>query len=573
MTTMANTLYYGDNLHVLREHVKSGSVDLIYLDPPFNSNANYNILFKSPEGANSDAQIEAFEDTWHWNDTAEAAFDEVMRSGNTAAFELLRAMRGFLGDNDMMAYLAMMAVRLIELHRVLKPTGSLYLHCDPTASHYLKLLLDGVFGVDNYRNEIIWRRTNAHNKLSRQFGPIHDTILFYTKSTHFTFQPGRSPYAKSYISQSFPSSDERGRYQSNVLTGAGTRTGDSGKPWRGYDPTTKGRQWAIPQKLAAEIPSGLCLTYILDALYEKGLILLPKGDGSLPRYKQYLSSSDGTLYQDIWAYQPGTRGILEGTQAGIDEDVKWLDSGEEKLPYPTQKPVGLLERIIAASSQEGDVVLDPFCGCGTAVHAAQKLGRQWLGIDVTHLAISLIEKRMKDAFANVPGGIAFTVEGRPQDLAAARDLAERDKYQCQWWAVSLVDALPYGGRKKGADGGIDGIIYFKPDGKSTEKALVSVKGGKNVSVTMIRDLHSAMERENAPFGVFITLAEPSQPMLREAAAVGVWENEYTARKHPRLQILSLAELMAGRRPDIPWVDASVLKAARREDTSQQGKLL
>ena len=251
-------------------------------------------------------------------------------------------------------------------------------------------------------------------------------------------------------------------------------------------------------------------------------------------------------------------------------DISPLNSqAQERLGYPTQKPLALLERIIAASSNEGDVVLDPFCGCGTAVHAAQKLGRQWLGIDVTHLAISLIEKRMKDAFP----GIAFHVEGRPQDLAAALDLAERDKYQFQWWAVSLVDALPFGGKKKGADGGIDGLIYFKPDGKRTEKAIVSVKGGKNVSVTMIRDLHSAMEREKAPMGVFICAGEPTGPMKTEAAAVGLFESEATGKKYPRLQILSLADLFAGKRPDIPWVDGSVMKSAKREDMSNQGRLL
>ena len=289
----------------------------------------------------------------------------------------------------------------------------------------------------------------------------------------------------------------------------------------------------------------------MERLISEGRIIQPSA-GSVPRYKRYLDEMPGVPLGDDW------------------DDIRPLNSqAQERLGYPTQKPLALLERIIAASSNEGDIVLDPFCGCGTAVHAAQKLGRQWLGIDVTHLAISLIEKRMKDAFP----GIAFTVEGRPQDLASARDLADRDKYQFQWWAVSLVDALPFGGKKKGADGGIDGFIYFKPDGKRTEKALVSVKGGQHVDVKMIRDLHSAMEREKAPIGVFICAAESTGPMRREAAAVGQFTAEATGKSYPRLQILTLADLFAGRRPDIPWVDGTVLKSAKREDTSQQGTLL
>jgi len=243
---MTNKLYFGDNLHVLREHIAPESVDLVYLDPPFNSNANYNILFKSPEGADSDAQIEAFEDTWHWNDNAEKAFDDVMRSGNSDAFELLRAMRAFLGDNDMMAYLAMMAVRLIELHRVLKPTGSLYLHCDPTASHYLKLLLDGVFGPKSFQSEVVWKRTSAHSGATR-YGPIHDIILFYTKSGKYVWNEQLTPYDQVYIDAFFTHTDEEGRrWRRTDLTGPGTRKGDSGKPWRHYDPTESGRHWQPP---------------------------------------------------------------------------------------------------------------------------------------------------------------------------------------------------------------------------------------------------------------------------------------------------------------------------------------
>jgi site-specific DNA-methyltransferase (adenine-specific) len=290
----------------------------------------------------------------------------------------------------------------------------------------------------------------------------------------------------------------------------------------------------------------------LDALYEHGFIRFPeKRDGSqgVPEFKFYVP--DGQPVQDVIT------------------DIPPINSqAQERLGYPTQKPLALLERIILASSNEGDIVLDPFCGCGTAVHAAQKLGRQWIGIDVTHLAISLIEKRLRDAFP----GIEFEVHGTPKDLGSAEDLARRDKYQFQWWAVSMVDALPFGGKKKGADGGIDGIIYFKPDGKRTEKALVSVKGGGNVSVNMIRDLHSAMEREKAPMGVFITAALPTKPMETEAAAVGRFEDEW-GRTYPKLQIITLAELFQGRKPDIPFVDPASVKRAKREDTSQQGSLL
>jgi site-specific DNA-methyltransferase (adenine-specific) len=481
---MTNRLFYADNLVVLREHVADASIDLVYLDPPFNSNASYNLLFKSPTGRAADSQIEAFEDTWHWNNAAEDAFEQVMRSGQTRAFDLLRAMRTFLGENDMMAYLSMMAIRLIELHRVMKPSASLHLHCDPTASHYLKLLLDGVFGKANFRNEIVW----CYRKWSvaqGQFVRNHDTILFYSR--------------------------KQGAQTFNTLFGEpspGTM-----KRWGGR------RQQAV--------------------------------------------------------FEHGVR-----KAAATDEDAKspladWWEisilnpNSKERLGYPTQKPLALLERIIAASTNEGEVVLDPFCGCGTAVHAAEKLRRRWIGIDITHLAISAIERRMKDAFPDA----RFTVEGTPKDLASALDLASRDKYQFQWWAVALVEGVPLDGKKKGADGGVDGIIYFKPDGKRVERALVSVKGGHNVGVQMIRDLHSAMEREKAPIGIFVTATAPTGPMLREAAAVGRFTDEFE-RGWPRLQILTLAELFQGKRPAIPFVDPLVaLRRARREETEKQESFL
>lgn len=561
---MANRLFYGDNLDVLREYVATESVDLVYLDPPFNSNANYNLLFKSPTGNRPDAQIEAFEDTWHWNDKAEDAFDQVLRSGNTKAFDLLNAMRSFLGENDMMAYLAMMAVRLIELHRVLKPTGSLYLHCDPTASHYLKLLLDGAFGAKGYRTEIGWKRSSAHSDARqgrRQYGNIRDIIFFYTKSNHWTWNWQFTSYDESYITSAYRFKEDGRFFRRDNLTAA-KPGGDVSYLWPVKKPV--GGEWQAdltdefltPQSNweYKQVPpyNRRYWAYSRENMRKFALEgRLAYASSGMPEYKRYLDEMPGVALQNEWADIP---------PAG----------GSEHLGYPTQKPIALLERIIAASTNEGDVVLDPFCGCGTAIHAAQKLGREWIGIDVTHLAISLIERRMKTAFP----GVAFTVEGTPKDLASAEDLAARDKYQFQWWAVSMVDAIPFGGKKKGADGGIDGMIYFKPDGRRVEKAIVSVKGGDNVGVQMIRDLHSAMEREKAPIGVFVTKVSPTSAMEREAAAVGRFRSDVTGKTYSRLQIITVADLFNGIRPDIPYVDLNAgMKRARREAIGQQGRLI
>lgn len=532
-----NKLFYGDNLDVLRDSIASGSVDLIYLDPPFNSNANYNILFKSKTGDGSDAQIEAFEDTWHWNDHAEDAFDQVIRSGNTAAAELLRAMRGFLGENDMMAYLAMMAIRLIELHRVLKPTGSLYLHCDPTASHYLKLLLDAVFGPPNYGNEIVWQRQNSKGLAFTRFARNHDVILRYTKSEQWIWNAQYTPHDASYVDAFYRHVDDQGRrYRLGDLTNP-----NKNRPNLTYEFLGVTRVWRWTRER-------------MQKAFDDGIVL-QTSPGSVPQLKRYLDEQEGNPVGDIWT-------DIRPVQAQSSED--------RSLGYPTQKPLALLERIISASSNPGDVVLDPFCGCGTAIHAAQKLGRQWIGIDITHLAISLIEKRLKDAFP----GIEFSVEGTPTTLTGAQELAARDKYQFQWWAISKVDALPFGGKKKGADGGIDGIIYFKPDGKRTEKAIVSVKGGDSKSVAFVEQLAAVIARENAPIGVLIMAANPTREMEKRAAAVGRFEDEW-GRTYPKLQIITLAELFQGRKPDIPFVDPASMKRAKREDgtAGKQGNLL
>ena len=542
-----NKLYYGDNLPVLRAEIPNQSVDLVYLDPPFNSQANYNVLFKSPTGKQSDAQIEAFEDTWHWSAQAEEAFDEVIRSGNTDAAELLRALRTFLKENDMMAYLTMMAVRLLELHRVLKPTGSIYLHCDPTASHYLKLLLDAIFGPTRFRNEIVWKRTSARSD-SHRWNHIHDIILFYSKTDKYTWNKQFTDYDEQYLGDSYGMHDEDGRsFKSDDLTAAGTRGGESGKPWRGINPTAKGRHWALPKNILE--PLGIVGGTVherLDKIEQIGRMLWPGKEGGVPRFKRYLDEMRGVAIQSI-----------------ITDIPPLSAQSAERLGYPTQKPLALLDRIIGASSNDGDIVLDPFCGCGTTIHAAQKLKREWIGIDITHLAISLIEKRLKDAFP----GIRFEVHGTPKDLEGARALAAQDKYQFQWWAVSLVNAVPFGGKKKGADSGIDGLIYFKPEGKTTEKAIVSVKGGDNVNVAMIRDLAHVVDRENAKIGVFITLADSTGPMRTEAVKAGFYETPFG--KYQKIQILTMRELFEGIQPNIPLVDPSAFKKAARESSGEK----
>lgn len=531
-----NKLYFGDNLDILREHIRDETVDLIYLDPPFNSNANYNVLFKSPKGHESTAQIEAFEDTWHWNEQAEREFGELVRQPNTNVSEMMQALRRFLGENDMMAYLTMMANRLLELHRVLKPTGSLYLHCDPTASHYLKIVLDGVFGKENFRNEVVWKRTSGR-KSGNQLGRIHDTILFYTKSELSTwYPPAFEQNADTVRGHDVMKEGER-HYRLSDLTGAGQ---GPVRFFNGQEITPpKGRHWMFDQDGIDRLSQ------------EEKIVFNSKG---VPRLKKYLDELQKVDIGDLWV------------------DISPINSAaQERLGYPTQKPLALLERIISASSNEGDVVLDPFCGCGTAVHAAQKLGRQWLGIDITHLAVSLIEKRMKDAFP----GIQFVVEGTPKDFEGARNLALRDKYQFQWWACSLVNAQPYQGKKKGADGGIDGLIYFNDDGKLPKKIIVSVKGGESVSRTMVADLKNAVEREKAHLGLFVTLAEPTRPMNEEASSAGFYDSP-AGSSFPKIQILTIEGLLSGseqaRYPDLARGGLTFKQAKVEEKQVDQKKL-
>jgi site-specific DNA-methyltransferase (adenine-specific) len=528
-TPPRNTLFYGDNLAILREHVEDESVDLVYLDPPFNSNANYNLLFKAPDGHQSQAQIEAFGDTWHWNEPAEQAFDEVMQSCNSEAAEMLRAMRSFLKENDMMAYLTMMAVRLIELHRVLKRTGSLYLHCDPTASHYLKILLDAVFGPIHYRNEIIWRRSNPKSLGSVNFPTCTDTIFRFSKSPKATFHLLYEDHDPEYVESAYKYADESGVYRLLPLLNP-----NDNRPNLTYEflGVTRVWRWTNERMLKA---------------YNDGLVVQLK-PGAVPQYKKYLADSKGRTVTNCWIDIP---------QA----------AGNESLGYPTQKPLVLLERIISASSDEGDLVLDPFCGCGTTVHAAQKLNRRWIGIDITHLAIHLIQRRLKDAFP----GIQFDIAGVPKDLGGARALALQDKYEFQKGARAMIDAQPYKGGKKGGDGGVDGFLYIKPDGKKTEKVIVSVKGGQSLNPAMVKDLIVTVDQEGAKMGVFLTLEPATRGMVTLAAAAGFLKTEYG--QFPKIQIVTVEQLFGPSNPlHLPWQDTSVFKKAKRENTETQTKL-
>lgn len=540
MALDTNVLYYGDNLDILRHHIPDESIDLIYLDPPFNSNRSYNVLFKETTGAGSEAQLEAFEDTWHWGPHAQATYEEVMTSPHQNVARMLKAMVEGLGHNDVTAYLTMMAIRLVELRRVLKVTGSIYLHCDPTAGHYLKVLLDSIFGPRNFRSEVVWKRSQAHSS-SRRYGPVHDLILFYTKADSLVWNAQAQDYSEEYLKTHYRYLDDDGRrYKRGDPTGSGIRRGETGMPWHGINPTDKGRHWIRP-------PSDL------DILDQEGRIYWPEKKGAWPYIKLYLDEMPGVVLQDTWT------------------DIDPVNPvAKERLGYPTQKPLALLERIINASSNPGDIVLDPFCGCGTAVHAAHKLGRRWIGIDITHLAIGLIRRRMQDAFP----GIEINVIGEPVDLAGARELAARDKYQFQWWALDRIGAQPVSGKKKGSDKGIDGVIpFFAGTKEDYKRVLVSVKGGENVTPSMVRDLRGVIEREKEPLGVFVTLKRPSSEMVTEAAKAGNYKSEFWKKQYPRIQILTIEQILKGKKPEMPPQHSPFAQAPLEREEALKPRLL
>ena len=542
---MPNTLYYGDNLEILRQHVPDESVDLVYLDPPFNSNASYNVLFKEQSGEESPAQIKAFTDTWEWTQESERTFEQeiILHTGTPSTVkDMISAFRQFIGQNAMMAYLVMMTPRLVELRRVLKPTGSIYLHCDPTASHYLKLLMDAVFGAPNFRNEITWKRYGAHNDVgqgSTRFGRVHDIILLYGKTDSVTWQQGFVALDESYVKSTYRYLDEDTgrRFTTTPLTGpGGAEKGNPVYEWNGHT-----RAWRYSRET-------------MQHLDKQGRLYYSKT--GYPRRKLYLDESRGVPVQDVWS------------------DIYSLSgSNSERLGYPTQKPEALLERIISASSNEGDVVLDPFCGCGTAVAAAEKLKRQWVGIDITHLAVALMKNRLKTAFELEPGQ-DYAVVGEPQDAGSARALWEQDPYQFQFWAVSLLQAQPHSEQKRGADRGIDGMVHFIDGQRRTpHKIIIQVKGG-HVSVPQVRDLKGVVEREKAALGLFISLETPTAPMRSEAASGGFFHSDLWQREFPKIQLRTVSEMLGGHGFDLPPRPPGYQPAPRvRRAQGRQGTLV
>jgi DNA modification methylase len=538
------TLYYGDNLDILRRYIEHDTVDLVYLDPPFNSAQNYNAFFHEKDGTDAASQIRAFEDTWSWNQESQKVYEElILQPGKVS--EVMQAFHTFLGTNDMMAYLAMMAPRLVELRRVLKPTGSLYLHCDPTASHYLKLLLDAVFGNNCFVNEIVWKRTSAksdHKQGAYHLPRVHDVILRYQRDVNSrpTHQQLFGKYEDDYVAAKYPHTESDGRrYGLWDMTAPGG--GDPAKHNPFYEILGVKKYWRFSQER-------------MQQMITEGLVVQPS-PGAVPRQKRYFNADEGVPFGDVW------------------DDISPINSqAKERLGYPTQKPVVLLERIVGASSSPGDLVLDPFCGCGTTIDAAEKLGRKWIGIDITQLATSLIKNRLRDTYGDK---IEIVTVGEPTTPNEAAVLAEQDKYQFQWWALGLVGARPVE-QKKGADHGVDGKILFRDDLKAAkaEQIMIQVKGGKT-GVKDVRDLRGVLEREKAAMGVLISLQPPTGPMEAEAASAGFYAHKMNGQQYPRLQLRTVKELMDRKgieRPsNVAAVDETFKKAPESKKKHGQQK--
>ena len=542
--TAANALYYGDCLAVMEE-MPAESVDLIYLDPPFNSNADYHAIYKEETGRPLPDQVEAFSDMWRLDaarERAAAGLPVMMRRYglDDDVAELWRLWANALRklNPSLLAYLSYMTERLVAMRRLLKPDGSVYLHCDPTASHYLKMVMDAVFGHQNFRNEIIWRRTGAHGGAKR-WGPIHDTLLFYTMSDTYEWQRIYQGYDDSYVRNYYRFADERGRFRYVTLTGKGVTSGDSGRPWRGVDPTDSGRHWAVPSAaLRKAYPNrdlgALSTQEKLDLLDQAGLVYWPP-QGSIPQQKRYLDESPGVPLQDI---------IYDIRPIGAH--------AKERLGYATQKPVALLERIISASSKEGDLVLDPFCGCATTIEAAHRLGRRWIGVDIAIHAVKRVASVRLGDRLGLREGVEYDIQGVPRNVEGAKDLWRRDPYHFQKWAVEQVDGFVT--TRRAADGGVDGRLYFAlPNEPDLQSMVIQVDGGANVPVSKLRDLRGVMEAQQARMAGFIVLEPLGERKRRnfEQYMAQAGDLDVLGTTYPRMQLLNVEEIIAGARFQTP----------------------
>jgi DNA modification methylase len=552
------TLYYGDNLEILRNKIPDASVDLCYIDPPFNSKRSYFQIYNNIGGSEDKAQAQAFVDTWKWDTRAVEGFEEITTNANgrftRQAIELIKGLELILGKHDLFAYLVHITLRVTEIFRVLKPTGSFYLHCDPTASHYLKLVLDA-----DFRNEIVWRRLVGGKSDSNQYGNNSDRILFYTKSQSYYFLPPRlKEHNEKTVSDWYTNADERGRYVARPLTAAGPTGGDSGQAWRNREPTG---HWTVPRILQQryETETGNSLTGTvrekLETLARAGYIDFSKSGN--PSWRRYLDEATLPRIHDLW----------------VDDEVNSISrNSAERMGYQTQKPEALLERIIKASSNPGDVVLDAYCGCGTTVAVAERLNRQWIGIDITYHSISLILKRLADAYGEQVLQ-SLVVDGIPQDVEAARALANREddrvRKEFEKWAVlTYTNNRGAINEKKGADKGVDGVVYFAIGPGKTERMIIQVKsGGANRGT--IATLKGDMQREKAELAALITLDEPTRPMIEEAKTAGLYAHPIMERNYDRIRIVTVREMIEeGARLDLPLSYDAVKPGKKGSDDSQ-----
>lgn len=542
-----NTLFYGDNLDVLRNRIESESVALCYIDPPFNSKRNYNQIYNNI-GAEDRAQALAFIDTWLWDAHAAEGYDQII--GNHLnrftyqTIELIKGLRKVLGEGSLLAYLVSMTLRIAEICRVLKPTGSFYLHCDPTASHYLKLVIDSVFvprGGD-FKNEIIWKRTTAHNDARQgnvvHMGRIHDVILFYTRSDRTTRRELYVPHRAEYADKFYRFQDDDGRrYTLDNITGPGGAA--KGNPQYEFLGIT--RYWRYSRER-------------MQQLYDEGRIVQSR-PGTVPRFKRYLDEMKGISLQDLW------------------DDIPPLAAhAAERLGYPTQKPEALLERIIDASSQPGDTVLDAYCGCGTTVAVAERLGRKWIGIDITYQSIALVLNRLEGQFGK-DALKRISIDGIPKDMAAARALAnkqdDRLRKEFEKWAIlTYTENRAIVNDKKGADGGIDGRAYFQSTHSDTANMIFQVKSG-GVTRSDIATLRGDMEKFAAAAATLITLQEPTPTMKQEAYSAGLYYHPLMDRNYNRIQIVTVQEIVEqNKRLELPMSHAAI-KAAQMSNNAGQ----